>query len=537
MRVLPRNIPVWRVCLAALCLLIGGCNGSSGSSGVPVSSPAIKETLTLPVGQYFNAKCSGPAEQPPTLPACTNDQPSISNSSGTYFVAETMPESGPLTIRGIDFAWGGGVEISEPVTDGTPEYDTILDPTEPISLGDHTGYKWVAILASGFDGDFWEAPYTVTYTDGSTTTLPLWVRDWRAPASESDVPGIRVQQSTDLLDEAGSIGSIKLLMIPVDPGKALQSLTLPAEGGHTLTFAVSLTNHEVEGVVDGPRYTLKGPIETKYHTPGRWAVEKITSEAACDREGKLCDIFYPSPLGTDPQGQQPFLHPLIVWANGSGVPTERYAYFIRHLASWGFVVVASRDDMTGDGSTAVDAANFMLNAANTSDSPFFGKLDTARVGVTGHSQGGGAAMGLFARQEQPFSVYVAIHPAPSFFCYVFCNYLPGDLRNAHSGAILYLQSLGDGGAGDTRSYYDSSPDTAIKAFGVLENAKHDDVMGSPHCNSPNCITGVYGYLGYSTAWFMWHLQGASDGYSTFRKEAGEFSQFDDDWDVNISNIR
>jgi hypothetical protein len=104
------------------------------------------------------------------------------------------------------------------------------------------------------------------------------------------------------------------------------------------------------------------------------------------------------------------------------------------------------------------------------------------------------------------------------------------------GAILYLQSADDGGAGDTENYYNQSPDSAIKAFGVVAHAKHDDVMGNPHCTDSNCVTGSYGYLGYSTAWFLWHLQGDSQLQQVFRSGAGEFVQPDPDWKLTRSNV-
>jgi hypothetical protein len=176
---------------------------------------------------------------------------------------------------------------------------------------------------------------------------------------------------------------------------------------------------------------------------------------------------------------------VVVWANGTGMPTEAYDHFLRHLASRGFLVVSSGDTQTGDGTTAVDVANHVISETKKPTSPWRAPVDTSRIGVAGHSQGGGAVMGLLARQTPPFSAYVAVHPAPSFFCYATCNYKPGDLAGAKKGAILFLQSAGDGGAGDTENYYNQTPDSATKAFGVVAHAKHDDVMGAPHCTGPN----------------------------------------------------
>jgi hypothetical protein len=247
--------------------------------------------------------------------------------------------------------------------------------------------------------------------------------------------------------------------------------------------------------------------------------------------------YFKASLGRDPLTGKRIRHPVVVWANGSGLPTDSYDYFLRHLSSWGFLVVASDDVTTGDGVTATDVAKYVITRSKSATSPWHDTVDTARIGLSGHSQGGGATMVLFAHQTPPFSAYVAIHPAPAYFCFVACGYRPGDLAAAAKGAILYLQSEGDGGAGDTENYYNQTPDTATKGFGSLAHAKHDDVRGNPHCINGNCITGAYGYLGYSTAWFIWQLRGVSELRELFRNGSGAFLDSDPDWKLTRSNIR
>jgi hypothetical protein len=61
-------------------------------------------------------------------------------------------------------------------------------------------------------------------------------------------------------------------------------------------------------------------------------------------------------------------------------------------------------------------------------------------------------------------------------------------------------------------------------------------MGKPACDRDSCAIGVYGYLGYPTAWFMWKLQGATDAPAAFKSVGGEFTQANAGWKVNLSNI-
>lgn len=91
--------------------------------------------------------------------------------------------------------------------------------------------------------------------------------------------------------------------------------------------------------------------------------------------------------------------PVIAFGHGYMQPVDSYAPLLRHLASHGFVVVAphsfEHNPFPSHAQFGADL-NASLNAmvAQTGDagSPFYGKLDTQRIGVMGHSMGGGAAL-------------------------------------------------------------------------------------------------------------------------------------------------
>ena len=52
-----------------------------------------------------------------------------------------------------------------------------------------------------------------------------------------------------------------------------------------------------------------------------------------------------------------------------------------------------------------------------------------------------------------------------------------------------------------------------------------------------CTYGVYGYLGYPTAWLMDQLQGDAYAHKAFVKPAGEFSFQISNWLFVDSNVR
>jgi len=292
-------------------------------------------------------------------------------------------------------------------------------------------------------------------------------------------------------------------------------------------------------------YATKGPIEAKYQAQGPWgAVSTVTSSAPCDRENNLCDVWYPTNLGTNPitGAAGGFRHPVIVWANGSGQPTTRYAYFIRHLASWGFIVVASRDTGTGNGGTVLDAADYIINRGNAASDLFSGKVDGANVGASGHSQGGNTIVKIASEGAGPFKAFVPIHGALGIFSQICCDYTTNTLvaTMPATKSILYLSGFLDTShASSSVSAYDNTASAATKAVGILQATNHDDILGAPDCASGSagglCAVGSYGYLGYSTAWFIWKLQGATDVRAAFAP-GGEFRASNAGWNYNASNV-
>lgn len=287
-----------------------------------------------------------------------------------------------------------------------------------------------------------------------------------------------------------------------------------------------------------PTYETKGPIEARYQVLGPWSVTQMTTRDACDRKDKLCDIWYPTQLGTDALkgSKRGYRHPVVSWANGTGQKPEKYAYYLKHLASWGFIVVASRDTSTGNGATTEDAAKYVLKLGETPSSPFYGRVDATNVGAVGHSQGGAAVTSLHARLSPVFKTYVALHTSPWFFSALCCKVTPSSYRKSNvTASIFQWTSTPDSGTSD---WYDPVPDTAEKAFALLRYTAHADIQNGdrPDCARLGCVQGMYPYLGYSTAWLMWRLQASNDVAPAFRRR-GEFLRGGSSWSRSASNIR
>lgn len=115
-------------------------------------------------------------------------------------------------------------------------------------------------------------------------------------------------------------------------------------------FALTLAAAAMLQGCNPPDYTT-GTIEEKHYAPGSWAVTVQTGGACCDSLGNKYDLYYPTNLGANG-----FRHPILKWGNGSFGKPSQVACLLDHMASWGFVVIASEDPMTGPGQTILDAA-------------------------------------------------------------------------------------------------------------------------------------------------------------------------------------
>lgn len=83
-------------------------------------------------------------------------------------------------------------------------------------------------------------------------------------------------------------------------------------------------------------------------------------------------------------------HPVVTWGNGTGSNPSLYKVVLDHLASHGFVVIASNSPNVaqGDPPPMVAGVTWVLEQNDDPSSVLYGRIDTAHIGATGHSQGG-----------------------------------------------------------------------------------------------------------------------------------------------------
>jgi len=79
---------------------------------------------------------------------------------------------------------------------------------------------------------------------------------------------------------------------------------------------------------------------------------------------------------------------MMAWGNGTGVNgTSVYQHYLRHLASWGIVAIASHSSRVGSGNDHREGIDWLISQHSEPSSAFYNQL-SLRAGVAGHSQGG-----------------------------------------------------------------------------------------------------------------------------------------------------
>ncbi|MBE9579476.1 MULTISPECIES: alpha/beta hydrolase [Moraxella] len=239
------------------------------------------------------------------------------------------------------------------------------------------------------------------------------------------------------------------------------------------------------------------PIEAKYTQMGQFAVVSQTVPSG-ENYFKEHKIWYPQNIN-----QINGKLPVVVFANGTGVPYYKYEAVFEHLASFGFVVIGNDDKESWSGLSSSQSLAVLDNLNSDKNSIFFNKLDTKNAGISGHSQGGvGAINGAtrFANSHQFKAVYTSSATKLALANGLKWDYDISKIRVPYfavSGTGLF-----DAGNG--------KPDSGIAPLSSLQENHHKIPNGqwAVFARRKNTDHGdmLFKADGYMTAWFMYHLK-------------------------------
>lgn len=127
--------------------------------------------------------------------------------------------------------------------------------------------------------------------------------------------------------------------------------------------------------------------------PGEGNVDEELTNYPADMDRQLYTLFRPATL------EEGVKYPVITWGNGTCAQPLLYSEILEHLASWGFLVIATNATSVGSGMEMQRGIDYLLKENETQGSPLFGHVETSMLGASGHSQGsqGTLAVGGNAR--------------------------------------------------------------------------------------------------------------------------------------------
>ena len=244
------------------------------------------------------------------------------------------------------------------------------------------------------------------------------------------------------------------------------------------------------------------PIETYYKAQGSWAVSTGT---ATDGSGNAFHLWYPTNLGSGG-----YDHPILTWGNGTNAAPTVYADTLDHLASWGYVIIATDDQTCGEGLEMLAGAQYMVAKNSDSGSIFYQNLNTAKIGALGHSQGaGGTLNAVLLSSGLITSAITNALPNPNWWG----TPVP-DMTTWPTNTPIWFTR----GSADTLiatesaavTWYNAVPGPAAKA--TLNGADHNTVQLANN-----------GYQGYYVAWFKYTLEGDTYARGAFVGSPAEIS--------------
>ena len=263
-----------------------------------------------------------------------------------------------------------------------------------------------------------------------------------------------------------------------------------------------------------------GEIEETYTAMGEYDVD-YAEYPAQDLLIKQYKIWYPSALA----GEEGREWPIVVMANGTGVPASRYTPVFRHLASWGFVVIGNEMQNSWSGGASAGALDLLAELNEDPSSLFYHKLDLDNVGSAGHSQGAIGAINAVTAQPNGDSykaLYLASTPSSLYASTLEWAYDPALIDvPCFMTAGTGLLDAGEAGSPEVaeeaqevsisplwsqEENYGLIPDSVPKLRARRTGADHAEMLPWPD--------------GYMTAWFMYWLQGdQTAGRAFFGPEA------------------
>jgi len=227
--------------------------------------------------------------------------------------------------------------------------------------------------------------------------------------------------------------------------------------------------------------------------------------------------------------------PVIAWGNGAcaNSPWE-HVNFLSEVSSHGFLVIAlgpiplNGDKGTGKSvsSQLIDAIDWAAAQNNDRKSPYYNKIDTTKISVSGMSCGGLQALEVAADPRVSTVVIYnsGIFNTPGNGRSAMPNLTKDNLQKIHSPTLYIL-------GGEKDIAYENGIDdyrriNHVPVFMANLDVGHAGTFSKPHGGE---------FAKVATAWYKWQLKGDTEAGKTFTGQPAGLSR-DTRWSVEKKNI-
>lgn len=277
---------------------------------------------------------------------------------------------------------------------------------------------------------------------------------------------------------------------------------------------------------DMDRVLSGGSLEAKYQEMGPYPVSHLETAAMQSFQKYL--FYFPAEMASS--GGK---YPAVIFSNGTGVAGSQYSAVLEHLASWGFIVVATEEAYSWNGFSSemclrrLRMLNETKNVEGWDTNPFFQHVDLDRIGAAGHSQGGVGVINAVTDMEHASMYRAAFIASPTNKELAAAlewpyeaskvkipTFLVSSTGQADENMVVSLDGL--------QQIYGEIPDSVPKLMARRNDADHGDML--------------YFADGYMTAWFLWQLCADETAAAVFCGENGEiyWNPYYQDMDSNLS---
>lgn len=222
-------------------------------------------------------------------------------------------------------------------------------------------------------------------------------------------------------------------------------------------------------------------------------------------------------------GKDGIKHPIVVWVNGAGANSSSYRALLDNVAAHGFFLLDDKQstfEVPPEVQAQRAAIDWAIAQNEKQGGPYFGKLDSTRIAIAGHSLGSVSTFGNVGDARIKTSLHMAggLLGNPQ-------GVDEGWMKGLHVPAAFLCGDRDSNGIGRVRRDFAGAPPNVPVYFGLLAGAGHTDEF-----NKEN--GGRWGRV--VIAWLRWQLAGDESFAKFFQGAECEFCK--GDWMAMKRNI-